>query len=60
LTPYWAERLGKTKLIARQVSKRGGDLGCELAGERVILSGEAFTFIEAEISIPGSFFVKNN
>ncbi|MGA8761710.1 MAG: PhzF family phenazine biosynthesis protein, partial [Candidatus Sulfotelmatobacter sp.] len=41
LTPYWAERLGKTHLHARQVSSRGGELRCELAGERVILTGNA-------------------
>lgn len=58
LTPYWAERLGKTTLNARQISKRGGDIGCELAGERVILSGEAIIFMEAEISLPDSLFVK--
>jgi PhzF family phenazine biosynthesis protein len=43
LIPYWAERLGKTKLHARQVSKRGGELFCEdLPGEgRVRISGRA-------------------
>lgn len=41
LTPYWAERLGKTRLRARQVSRRGGELACELAGERVRLTGQA-------------------
>ena len=35
LIPFWAERLGKTKLYARQVSKRGGELFCELRGDRV-------------------------
>lgn len=41
LTPYWAERLGKTELRARQVSTRGGELGVLLAGDRVRLSGTA-------------------
>ncbi|MDQ3033369.1 MAG: PhzF family phenazine biosynthesis protein [Myxococcota bacterium] len=41
LTPLWAERLGTTKLRARQVSARGGELGCELAGDRVRLEGSA-------------------
>jgi PhzF family phenazine biosynthesis protein len=51
LTPYWAARLGKSRLAARQVSKRGGDLECRLQGERVLLAGEAVTFMEAEIDL---------
>ena len=39
LTPYWAERLGKTDLLARQVSRRQGELGCVLVGDRVHLRG---------------------
>jgi PhzF family phenazine biosynthesis protein len=49
LTPYWASKLGKASLTARQVSKRGGNLLCELSGNRVVLSGNAVTFMEAEI-----------
>jgi len=41
LTPYWARRLGKTELHARRVSDRGGELWCEIAGERVVLKGAA-------------------
>jgi PhzF family phenazine biosynthesis protein len=41
LTPLWAERLGKLRLRARQVSARSGELECELAGERVKMSGHA-------------------
>jgi len=41
LVPYWAARLGKTGLDARQVSRRGGALACELAGDRVRLGGRA-------------------
>lgn len=37
LIPYWAGRLGKTKLSARQLSSRGGDLECELHGDRVLI-----------------------
>ncbi len=50
LAPYWAARLGRNILRARQVSRRGGQLSCELKGDRVILSGEAVTFMAAEIS----------
>jgi PhzF family phenazine biosynthesis protein len=41
LTPYWAARLDRTALRARQVSARGGDLTCELVGDRVRLGGTA-------------------
>lgn len=51
LTPYWAVRLGKNRLSARQVSKRGGEIFCEVEGERVRLAGQAVTFMEAEIEI---------
>lgn len=51
LAPYWANRLGKNTLTARQISKRGGDIICELKADRVILSGSAITFMTAEIDI---------
>ena len=41
LTPYWAQRLGKSQLRAFQCSARGGELHCELAGERVKIAGQA-------------------
>jgi predicted PhzF superfamily epimerase YddE/YHI9 len=41
LVPYWGERLGRTKLRARQVSRRGGDIACEWRGDRVRLVGHA-------------------
>jgi PhzF family phenazine biosynthesis protein len=50
LAPYWASKLGKNSLSARQVSKRGGNLTCEVRGNRVVLSGNAVTFMEAEIA----------
>lgn len=51
LTPYWAERLGKTVLTARQVSARGGDLLCELAGDRVKIGGQAVLYLEGSILV---------
>ena len=51
LAPYWAQRLHKSVLIARQISKRGGNVGCEVNGDRVFLSGTAITFMTAEITI---------
>ncbi len=50
LAPYWADRLGKNVLSARQVSKRGGDMGCEVRSDRVLISGRAVTVMEAEIT----------
>lgn len=49
LAPYWSKRLGKTRLQARQVSKRGGSITCEARGDRVLLAGTAVTFMQAEI-----------
>lgn len=49
LAPYWANKLGKNKLTAKQVSRRGGDITCELKADRVILAGCAVIFMEAEI-----------
>ena len=49
LVPYWAERLGKTKLHALQVSARGGELWCELKGDRVTISGRAVRYLEGTI-----------
>ena len=51
LTPFWAERLGKTRLRARQVSARGGELGCELRRDRVTLSGRAKLYLEGAITV---------
>jgi PhzF family phenazine biosynthesis protein len=51
LIPYWATRLGKTTLFARQVSARGGELWCKLAGDRVEIAGQATLFLRGTISI---------
>jgi len=51
LIPYWAKVLGKNELYALQVSKRGGELFCGLAGERVSISGKAALFLEGTITI---------
>lgn len=48
LTPYWAEALGKTTLTAFQISERRGFLRCTLAGERVLISGQAKLFLEGK------------
>ncbi|BES72233.1 PhzF family phenazine biosynthesis protein [Marinobacter nanhaiticus D15-8W] len=51
LTPYWAERLGKSKLQAHQVSSRGGELRCELHGDRVHIAGQAVPFMEGQVKL---------
>jgi predicted PhzF superfamily epimerase YddE/YHI9 len=51
LVPYWAERLGKSTLHARQVSARGGELFCRLAGERVRIGGHATLYLEGTITL---------
>ncbi len=53
LAPYWAERLGKGQLTARQISARGGDVGCKLDGDRVILSGHCAFYMQGQIEVPG-------
>lgn len=52
LVPYWSERLGKRKLVARQVSARGGELWCEWQGDRVFMGGRAVTYLEGQITLP--------
>ncbi len=49
LIPYWAERFGKAKLLARQVSARGGELTCEDKGERVAIGGRCRLVAASEI-----------
>lgn len=51
MVPYWAERLSKQELTARQLSKRGGNLRCTMLGERVAISGKAVTYLKGEIFV---------
>jgi len=51
LAPYWAEKLGKDSLHALQVSKRGGELFCQVKGDRVIISGKAAKYMEGTLNI---------
>ena len=51
LVPYWAARLGKAELAAKQLSARGGELWCRLAGDRVVISGCAVEYLQGEITI---------
>ena len=51
LAPYWARRLNRTSLHARQVSERGGELWCEVTGDRVLLKGNAVLTLRGELVI---------
>jgi PhzF family phenazine biosynthesis protein len=51
IVPYWAAKLGKTKLQCYQLSARGGELDCELNGDRVLMSGKCVLFLEGYITI---------
>jgi PhzF family phenazine biosynthesis protein len=51
LVPYWAKRLGRLTFSAAQVGPRGGLLDCELAGDRVLLSGRCWTVIEGSFQL---------
>ena len=54
LTPYWAARLGRTALRAHQVSRRGGELKVELAGDRVLLTGRSVLVARGELLLAAS------
>ena len=51
LTPYWADRLGRRQLVARQASARGGTIWCEDRGERVGLTGRCADYLVGEITV---------
>jgi PhzF family phenazine biosynthesis protein len=52
LGPFWSERLGRSRLHARQASARGGELEIEVRGDRVALTGRAVTVLRAELADP--------
>ncbi len=52
LVPFWAERLGKRQLRARQISARGGELRLELQEARVLMAGQAVTLWQGEWLLP--------
>ena len=49
LIPYWSEKLGKTSLYAHQGAHRGGDLRCEMKGDRVLIGGQATLYLKGKI-----------
>ncbi|WP_281300317.1 MULTISPECIES: PhzF family phenazine biosynthesis protein [unclassified Iodidimonas] len=52
--PFWADRLGKNTLFARQISARGGDLWIHVTKDRVHMSGHCVEVIAGEMSVPES------
>jgi PhzF family phenazine biosynthesis protein len=51
LAPYWASKIGSKKFSVKQMSSRGGELHCELAGDRVFIYGQAVKYLEGKINI---------
>jgi PhzF family phenazine biosynthesis protein len=51
LIPFWSERLGKTQMTARQLSKRGGTIYCEDRGSRVKIGGKAVCYLKGELFV---------
>lgn len=51
LIPFWSEKLGRRKMFAKQLSKRGGDLWCEDLGNRVIIGGKCKFYMQGEITL---------
>jgi len=51
LAPYWSERLGVKKLRARQLSSRGGEVDCQMKGDRVLIAGRAVKYMQGEIEV---------
>jgi len=52
LGPFWAHRLGRRRLRARQISARGGEVLCETRGGRVLISGRAAAYLSGTITVP--------
>ena len=51
LVPFWAEKMKQNHFHALQISERGGELFCEYSGDRVILIGQAVTYLEGIIVV---------
>ena len=51
LIPFWADKLGKEKLLAQQLSHRGGVLKCEQKGDRVMMGGNCVFYMKGEIDV---------
>ena len=52
LMPYWAKRLGRSTLQARQLSQRGGLLHCRLEDNQVLISGRVVPYLRGNLVLP--------
>jgi PhzF family phenazine biosynthesis protein len=52
LIPFWTDKLGKEKMIAKQFSERGGTIYCEQKGDRVLMGGQCVFYMKGEITLP--------
>lgn len=52
IAPYWAERLGRDRLVARQLSARGGTVSCAVKGDRVSLGGRYHRYLDGTVTLP--------
>ncbi|SHA23954.1 Phenazine biosynthesis protein PhzF [Bathymodiolus thermophilus thioautotrophic gill symbiont] len=52
VAPYWAKQLNKSSLVAKQLSKRGGEIRCQHLGQRVKISGTAIKYMTGVITLP--------
>ena len=52
LIPFWSYKLGKNKMLAKQLSQRGGIIYCEQKGDRVIIGGECVFYMKGELTMP--------
>ena len=51
LAPYWSKKLKKNILFSQQFSERSGEIWCQQKGDRVLISGNAITYMQGNISI---------
>ncbi|WP_341227490.1 PhzF family phenazine biosynthesis protein [uncultured Arcticibacterium sp.] len=51
LIPFWAKKLNKNSLYAEQISKRKGELHCQLLDDRVLIAGKAVSYLQGKIKI---------
>jgi PhzF family phenazine biosynthesis protein len=51
MIPFWHQRLGRTRFISHQISKRGGILNCEYLDDRVKIGGKAVTFMVGSLRV---------
>jgi predicted PhzF superfamily epimerase YddE/YHI9 len=52
IAPYWSQRLARPSLHSRHLSKRGGDLWCQVAGDTVTIAGDSITVVEGTLLLP--------